>query len=356
MRTIAVPRVSNPVPLVGNTSGTAWERSEPIEIDQFLWTTPEDRPQTTVRALYDEGALYLHYTVTDRHSYATTTTLNGPVWEDSCVEFFATPRPRVREAYLNFEVNCVGTYHLGYGPDRGNRALVERETAATIEVQTSIDGPKSARRMLMASGGSQRSYRLVYCLISLVSRSPRHPKRDGAAASIDSGATLSHSMPRGTGSTQWNRTSIVHLSSASSHFCDQRYKQGLGQIWDMEEISTSDAPDAIGPYSQGIIDDGRVYVSGQGPIDPDTGGVVSEDVSEQTAQTLENISAILDSAGSSLSDVVHANVYVTDIEDYETVNEMYAEYLTEPYPARAAMEVSRLPIEIAVEIEVVASV
>jgi hypothetical protein len=142
MRTIAVPRVSNPVPLVGNTSGTAWERSEPIEIDQFLWTTPEDRPQTAVRALYDEEAFYLHYTVTDRHSYATTTTLNGPVWEDSCVEFFATPRPRVRKAYLNFEVNCVGAYHLGYGPDRGNRALVERETAANIEVQASIDGPK----------------------------------------------------------------------------------------------------------------------------------------------------------------------------------------------------------------------
>jgi 2-iminobutanoate/2-iminopropanoate deaminase len=124
----------------------------------------------------------------------------------------------------------------------------------------------------------------------------------------------------------------------------------------MEEISTSDAPDAIGPYSQGIIDDGRVYVSGQGPVDPDSGDVVSEDVSEQTAQTLENISTILDSAGSSLNDVVHANVYVTDMEDYETVNEVYAEYLTEPYPARAAMEVSRLPIEIAVEIEVVASV
>lgn len=124
----------------------------------------------------------------------------------------------------------------------------------------------------------------------------------------------------------------------------------------MEEISTSDAPDAIGPYSQGIIDDGRVYVSGQGPVDPDSGDVVSEDVSEQTAQTLENISTILDSAGSSLNDVVHANVYVTDMEDYETVNEVYAEYMAEPYPARAAMEVSRLPIEIAVEIEVVASV
>lgn len=124
----------------------------------------------------------------------------------------------------------------------------------------------------------------------------------------------------------------------------------------MEEISTNQAPDAIGPYSQGILDDGRVYVSGQGPVDPNTGEVVSEDVSEQTAQTLENISAILDAAGSSLDDTVHANVYVTDMDDYEVVNDVYAEYMSEPYPARAAMEVSRLPIEIAVEIEVVASV
>jgi len=124
----------------------------------------------------------------------------------------------------------------------------------------------------------------------------------------------------------------------------------------MEEVSTKEAPDAIGPYSQGTLDDGRVYVSGQGPVDPDTGDVVSDDVAEQTARTLENVAAILNAAGSSLDDVVHANVYVTDMDDYETVNEVYAEYMTQPYPARAAMEISRLPIEIDVEIEVVASV
>ncbi|CDK39085.1 RidA family protein [Halorubrum sp. AJ67] len=123
----------------------------------------------------------------------------------------------------------------------------------------------------------------------------------------------------------------------------------------MEEISTDDAPDAIGPYSQGVIDDGQVYVSGQGPVDPQTGKVVSDDVTEQTERTLKNVDAILEAAGSSLENVVHANVYVTDMDDYETVNEVYAQYMSEPYPARAAMEVSRLPIEIAVEIEVVAS-
>lgn len=122
----------------------------------------------------------------------------------------------------------------------------------------------------------------------------------------------------------------------------------------MEEVSTDDAPDAIGPYSQGIIDDGQVYVSGQGPVDPQTGEVVSDDVTEQTERTLENVGAILEAAGTSLENVIHANVYVTDMDDYEAVNEVYAQYMSEPYPARAAMEVSRLPIKIAVEIEVVA--
>lgn len=123
----------------------------------------------------------------------------------------------------------------------------------------------------------------------------------------------------------------------------------------MEEIETDRAPSAIGPYSQGIKDDGRVYVSGQGPVDPETGDVVSDDVGEQTARTIENIAAILDAAGASLDDVLKANVYVTDMDNYEAVNEVYAEYVDEPYPARAAVEVSRLPIDIEVEIEVVAT-
>jgi 2-iminobutanoate/2-iminopropanoate deaminase len=122
----------------------------------------------------------------------------------------------------------------------------------------------------------------------------------------------------------------------------------------MEEINTSDAPDAIGPYSQAIADQGRVYVSGQGPVSPESGDVVSTDVAEQTAQTIENVARILEAAGTSLERVVHTNVYLTDMQDYDTVNEVYAEYLSEPYPARAAMEVSRLPIEIAVEIEATA--
>lgn len=122
----------------------------------------------------------------------------------------------------------------------------------------------------------------------------------------------------------------------------------------MEEVTTEQAPNAIGPYSQGIKEGDRVYVSGQGPIDPETGEVVSEDIAEQTAQTIENVSAILEAADSSLNDVLKATVYLTDMGDYEVVNQVYAEYVDTPYPARVAIEVSRLPIDIGVEIEVVA--
>lgn len=123
----------------------------------------------------------------------------------------------------------------------------------------------------------------------------------------------------------------------------------------MEEIHTEDAPAAIGPYSQGIRDGDRIFVSGQGPVDPRTGDVVSDDAEEQTARTLENVAAVLDAAGCSLDDVVKATVFVTDMSDYEAVNAVYGRYMSEPYPARSAVEVSDLPIDIAVEIEVIAT-
>ena len=122
----------------------------------------------------------------------------------------------------------------------------------------------------------------------------------------------------------------------------------------MQEVNTDDAPSALGPYSQGIVSGDRVYVSGQGAADPDTREVEVEGIEAQTAQVLENVSAILEAAGASLEDVVKANVYLSDMEDYDAVNEVYAEYMTEPFPARAAVEVSELPIDIGVEIEAVA--
>lgn len=122
----------------------------------------------------------------------------------------------------------------------------------------------------------------------------------------------------------------------------------------MQEITTDDAPDSIGPYSQGIISGDRIYVSGQGPVDPDTGDVVSGTPAEQTRRTLQNIDAILQAADASLDDVVKATVFVKDMRYYDEVNEVYGDLMSAPYPARSAVEVVKLPVDIDVEIEVVA--
>jgi len=122
----------------------------------------------------------------------------------------------------------------------------------------------------------------------------------------------------------------------------------------MEELQTDDAPAAIGPYSQGITDGDRIYVSGQGPIDPTTGEIVEGDIEDETARTIENIAAVLASVDASLADVLKTTVFVRDVRHYDAVNEVYAEYFTEPYPARSAVEVDDLPIDIGVEIEVIA--
>lgn len=123
----------------------------------------------------------------------------------------------------------------------------------------------------------------------------------------------------------------------------------------MEEIHSDDAPSSIGPYSQAIKTGDTVYVSGQGPADPDSREVEAETIEAETAQTLENVAAILEAAGTSLDNVVKANVYVTDMANYDAVNEVYSEYMSDPFPARCAVEVSDLPIDIGVEIEVVAT-
>jgi 2-iminobutanoate/2-iminopropanoate deaminase len=124
----------------------------------------------------------------------------------------------------------------------------------------------------------------------------------------------------------------------------------------MREIETSDAPASIGPYSQGIRDGDTIYVSGQCPINPDSGDVISQDVDEQTACTLENVEAILKAEDCSLDDVVKTTVYVNDMRYYDTVNEVYGDYMSEPYPARSAVEIVKLPADIKVEIDVIASI
>lgn len=123
----------------------------------------------------------------------------------------------------------------------------------------------------------------------------------------------------------------------------------------MEEINTDAAPPSIGPFSQAIRDGDRIYVSGQGPVDPISGNIVGDTIGEQTERTLENIDAVLGAAGRSLDDVVKATVFVQNMDDYDEINEVYADQFSAPYPARSAVQVEDLPIDIGVEIEVVAS-
>lgn len=124
----------------------------------------------------------------------------------------------------------------------------------------------------------------------------------------------------------------------------------------MEEVYTPNAPEPIGPYSQAIRDGDTIYVSGQGPADPESREVEVSGIREETAQVLDNAAAVLDAAGASLDQVVKANVYLRDMGDYDDVNDVYAEYFSPPYPARAAVEVADLPIDVGVEIGFVARV
>ena len=124
----------------------------------------------------------------------------------------------------------------------------------------------------------------------------------------------------------------------------------------MKEISTKKAPAAIGPYSQAIRLSNLVYTSGQIPIDPATGVLVEGGIKEQTRQSLTNVKAILEEAGVSMSQVVKTTVFLADMNDFADMNAVYAEFFTEPYPARSAVAVKSLPKGASVEIEVVAAI
>lgn len=123
----------------------------------------------------------------------------------------------------------------------------------------------------------------------------------------------------------------------------------------MKQISTQNAPAAIGPYSQAIEVNGFVYASGQLPIDPATGAFPEGGVKEQTRQSLLNVKAILDEAGLALSNVVKTTVYLADMGDFAAMNEVYSQFFAQPYPARSAIAVKALPKGALVEVEVVAA-
>ena len=121
-----------------------------------------------------------------------------------------------------------------------------------------------------------------------------------------------------------------------------------------KKIQTEHAPAAIGPYSQAVQAGGTIYVSGQLPINPATGEFAGADIRAQARQSLENIKAILAAAGTDMAHVVKTTVLLQDMADFAAMNEVYAEYFSEPYPARAAFQVAKLPKDALVEIEAVA--
>jgi 2-iminobutanoate/2-iminopropanoate deaminase len=121
-----------------------------------------------------------------------------------------------------------------------------------------------------------------------------------------------------------------------------------------EIISTKDAPQAIGPYSQAIKANGFIFTSGQIAIDPSTQQVVAGDVAAQTERVLRNLSEILEAAGSGLGKVLRSTVFLKDMNDFAAMNQVYAKYFSSAPPARSTVEVARLPKDVLVEIDVVA--
>jgi 2-iminobutanoate/2-iminopropanoate deaminase len=121
-------------------------------------------------------------------------------------------------------------------------------------------------------------------------------------------------------------------------------------------IETANAPKAIGPYSQAVVHNGMVYASGQIPLDPATNDLVNDNITIQTTQVLENLKAVLEAAGSSLERVLKTTVYLRDMDEFPLMNEVYGKYFTSSWPARATVQAARLPKDVRVEIDCIASV
>ena len=122
----------------------------------------------------------------------------------------------------------------------------------------------------------------------------------------------------------------------------------------MKAINLTKAPSAIGPYSQAVDKDGFIFVSGQLPIDETTGSFAGEDIASQARQSLQNIKYILEEAGLEMKDISKTTILLKNIEDFAVVNEIYGQFFSAPYPARATYEVARLPKDALIEIEAIA--
>ncbi len=120
----------------------------------------------------------------------------------------------------------------------------------------------------------------------------------------------------------------------------------------MKEIKTNLAPEAIGPYSQAIEVNGMLYTSGQIPVNPET-GVIPESVEAQANQVFTNLKNLIASAGGSIDNTVKTTVFIKNMSDFSKINEIYANYFTEPFPARSCVEVARLPKDVLLEVEAI---
>jgi len=120
-----------------------------------------------------------------------------------------------------------------------------------------------------------------------------------------------------------------------------------------KQVNTSSAPAAIGPYSQGVIAGNLLFVSGQIPLNPLDGSLISDSLESQANQVFQNLSAIIQEAGTSFEHVLKLTIYLTDLENFAAVNKVMESYFHEPYPARATVEVSRLPKDVKVEIDAI---
>lgn len=122
-----------------------------------------------------------------------------------------------------------------------------------------------------------------------------------------------------------------------------------------QAVSSPEAPKAIGPYSQAVRVGQLLFVSGQVPLDPATGQIVAGDIAAQTRRVFDNLGSVLKAGGRSFADVVKTTVFLADMNDFAAVNDVYGTYFSEPYPARATVQVARLPKDARVEIDLIAS-
>ena len=123
-----------------------------------------------------------------------------------------------------------------------------------------------------------------------------------------------------------------------------------------EAVHTDDAPKAVGPYSQAVKLDGTLYCSGQIPIDPETGELITSSIEEQTHRVLKNLQAVVEAGGSNFDEIIKTTIFLKDLNDFQAVNAVYSSYFKEPFPARACVQVAKLPLDAHVEIDAIAKV